>query len=88
MTRWNDEETKILARRKAELVLQETRFMNQALLRDFFDRTLEAIKRKRKQATYRQLQELIESMSADMDDDVTHDIVTLVTTSLLLRTIL
>jgi len=66
----------MLARREAELVLRETRFMNQALLRDFPDRTLEAIKGKRKQAAYRKLvQKFVEGMAADLDGDVIPDIV-------------
>jgi len=72
--RWNDEETRMLARKEAELTLQDTRFMNQALLLVFPDRSLEAIKGKRKQPAYRQLvQELLKDMSAEVDDDIVQD---------------
>lgn len=53
--RWSDEEVRLLARREAELTRAGERFMNQALHVDFRDRTLEGIKKRRRQPSYRQL---------------------------------
>lgn len=62
--RWNEEETRLLARQEAELVKGGTRFINQALVEVFPERTLESIKGKRKQPAYRKLvEELLEQVS-------------------------
>lgn len=53
--RWNSEEDALLARREAHLTLENVRFINQALLEFFPERTLESIKSHRKQAQYRKL---------------------------------
>lgn len=51
--RWNIEEIRLLARAEIEAEKQGVRFMNQHLLELFPDRSLEAIKGKRRQADYR-----------------------------------
>ncbi|CAL7932983.1 unnamed protein product, partial [Xylocopa violacea] len=53
--RWNEEEHTLLARKEAELSVQGTRFMNQALAKIFSDRSLESIKSHRKSEQYREL---------------------------------
>lgn len=64
--RWNDEETRLLARREVELVRAGVRFINQSLVEAFPERTLEAIKGKRKQPVYRRIvAELLEQPADD-----------------------
>lgn len=67
--RWNEEETRLLARKEVELLQSGTKFINQALLQSFSDRSLEAIKGKRKQPSYRQLvSDLMEQSSGNKAD--------------------
>lgn len=68
--RWNDEETRLLAREEATLTRRNVKFLNQALLEIFPGRTLESIKGKRKQAAYKQLVQefLAEDQPAEMDE--------------------
>ncbi|CAL1672205.1 unnamed protein product [Lasius platythorax] len=66
--RWTEEESLLFAR-KSELVQQGEKFINQALVKDFPERTLESIKSKRKQPAYRKVvADMLESTSAEMDD--------------------
>ncbi|KMQ88340.1 reverse transcriptase [Lasius niger] len=56
--RWTAEETAMLARKEAELTVESNpRFINQELLQYFPQRTLEAIKGKRRNQEYRELVE-------------------------------
>lgn len=67
--RWTEEESRLLARREVELVQQGERFLNQALSRDFPERTLESIKSKRKNPAYRRMVvDLLDAVPADLDD--------------------
>lgn len=56
-TRWTSEEVSMMARKEAELtrLAAPPRFMNQELLRFFPDRTLEAIKGRRRRPDYHEL---------------------------------
>lgn len=61
--RWNTEESALLARQEARLVLQGSKFLNQDLLPSFPGRTLESIKGQRRKAQHKALViELIEEM--------------------------
>ena len=53
--RWTEEESQLLARREAELTSTGVRFINQALLESFPERTIGAIKGKRSQQRYKDL---------------------------------
>lgn len=67
--RWSEEETQLLARQEAELVTQGTKFINQSLVERFLERTLEAIKGKRKQPAFRRLvNELLEEAAKEVKD--------------------
>jgi len=69
--RWNAEESALLARQEARLVIQGSRFLNQDLLPFFPDRTLESIKGQRRKAQHKDLvMELVESMRSQNADDV------------------
>lgn len=50
--RWTEEETQLLARKEVELMGRGERFLNQALVQSFPERSLESIKSKRKQLAY------------------------------------
>lgn len=55
----------MLARKKVELTLQGERFLNQALLAVFSNRTVESIKGKHKQAKYCQMvSDILQSSTA------------------------
>lgn len=73
--RWNDEEIRLLARKEVELTREGERFMNQALVSAFPERTLEAIKDKRKQAAYKRfvrefLEEAFGGLSEEAQDHI------------------
>lgn len=53
--RWSEEESRLLARKEAELTGRGVKFLNQELAIIFPERTLESIKGKRKQTAYKQL---------------------------------
>lgn len=70
-TRWTQEEVTLLARKEAELTSQHTppRFMNQELLSHFPQRTLEALKGRRRRADYKSLvATYMEELEAAMND--------------------
>jgi len=65
-TRWNAEESALLARQEAKLVLQGSRFLNQDLLPFFPDRTLESIKGQRRKVQHKTLvAELLDTMRSE-----------------------
>lgn len=68
--RWNAEESALLARQEARLVLQGSRYLNQDLLPFFPDRTLESIKGQRRKAQHKALVEkLVREMRSESDED-------------------
>lgn len=67
--RWNEEETLLIARKEVELIKLNTKFINQALVLAFPNRTLEGIKGKRKQLAYKQLVERLLAESSEEDPE-------------------
>lgn len=68
--RWNEEETRLLAEKEVELLRSGIKFVNQALLPFFPERSLEAIKGKRKQLAYRQL---VSNLMEEVPDNVANN---------------
>lgn len=70
-SRWTQEEVALLARKEAELASRNTppRFMNQELLRFFPQRTLEAIKGRRKREDYKTLVTTLQTQMQAVEGD-------------------
>lgn len=63
-TRWSNEESAMLARAEAELTLRKTRNMNESLFEATRNRTIDAIKSKRRQLAYKLLvQKFLEDLT-------------------------
>ena len=66
---WTDEEVRMMAHNEARLVMQGTRFINQALVPLHPARTLEGIKGKRRAPAYKRLvEELVQGMIGEDQD--------------------
>ncbi|KAL0098513.1 hypothetical protein PUN28_020469 [Cardiocondyla obscurior] len=74
-TRWTHEESVLMARREAQLTIEEQpRFMNQELQQYFPQRTIEAIKGKRKQQEYKTMVlNLIAEMTNQAEETLEED---------------
>lgn len=67
--RWNSEETALLARQEARLLMQGSKFINQDLTRFFPNRTLESIKGQRRKAEHKNLvTRLLQELSTAQDE--------------------
>lgn len=66
---WTEEELALLARQEARLSLEGARYMNQALMPLFQERTLEAIKGQRRNPAYKaRVQALVQEMQSVSDE--------------------
>uniref|UniRef100_A0A1A9VZG3 Reverse transcriptase domain-containing protein n=1 Tax=Glossina brevipalpis TaxID=37001 RepID=A0A1A9VZG3_9MUSC len=68
-SRWSEEEEALLAKKEAELTTAGVKFLNKALAPLFPSRSLEAIKKARQKASYRQRVEKYIELIAESDQD-------------------